>query len=397
MPLKLTMKRGREEDPAVKGARRPAPASDASLANLSRLSSSTARSDPFPFPSPRRRGTRELGRRRRRPDDDADELAAPRGSSRAKKKPKKGDAAEHEGGLKITMSAKSNATKPPKPSLSLSLKRAAAAANVEDEDDVLDSDGDGDDDEIDPVWAGGDGFGDHDFSDLVLKPDHANRPLWICGDGRIFLESFSPVYKAAYDFLISVAEPVCRPANMHEYLLTPHSLYAAVSVGLETATILSVLGRLSKTQLSNEIHSFVEACTANYGKVKLVLQRNRFFLESPDPGVLRTLLRDETIRKARVPPPPGTETGTRREGEAFTVSRALRDKAAAAVTQAAVDATATTRATEQAKASSPRVPARRKAARDATSRARLTRRRCRSTIRCGRSRRSRFTRSRWST
>ena len=235
------------------------------------------------------------------------------------------------------MSAKSNATKPPKPSLSLSLKRAAAAANVEDEDDVMDSDGDGDDDEIDPVWAGGDGFGDHDFSDLVLKPDHANRPLWICGDGRIFLESFSPVYKAAYDFLISVAEPVCRPANMHEYLLTPHSLYAAVSVGLETATILSVLGRLSKTQLSNEIHSFVEACTANYGKVKLVLQRNRFFLESPDPGVLRTLLRDETIRKARVPPPPGTETGTRREGEAFTVSRALRDKAAAAVTQAAVD------------------------------------------------------------
>jgi DNA excision repair protein ERCC-3 len=63
------------------------------------------------------------------------------------------------------------------------------------------------------------------------------------------------VYKAAYDFLISVAEPVCRPANMHEYVLTPHSLYAAVSV----------LGRLSKTQLSSEIHTFVEQCTANYG------------------------------------------------------------------------------------------------------------------------------------
>jgi DNA excision repair protein ERCC-3 len=29
-------------------------------------------------------------------------------------------------------------------------------------------------------------------------------------------------------------------------MLTPHSLYAAVSVGLETTTILSVLNRLSK-------------------------------------------------------------------------------------------------------------------------------------------------------
>jgi len=40
--------------------------------------------------------------------------------------------------------------------------------------------------------------------------------------------------------------------------------YAAVSVGLETATILSVLGRLSKTQLSPEIHSFVEVGPGDY-------------------------------------------------------------------------------------------------------------------------------------
>ncbi len=50
----------------------------------------------------------------------------------------------------------------------------------------------------------------------------------------------------AYDFLIAIAEPVCRPECVHEYMLTPHSLYAAVSVGLETETIISVLNRLSK-------------------------------------------------------------------------------------------------------------------------------------------------------
>ena len=76
----------------------------------------------------------------------------------------------------------------------------------------------------------------------------ACRPLWVTPDGRIFLETYSPVYKQAYDFLIAIAEPVCRPESVHEYTLTPHSLYAAVSVGLEASTIITVLNRLSKVK-----------------------------------------------------------------------------------------------------------------------------------------------------
>ncbi|XP_019151624.1 PREDICTED: DNA repair helicase XPB1 isoform X1 [Ipomoea nil] len=139
-----------------------------------------------------------------------------------------------------------------------------------------------------------------DFTKLELKPDHANRPLWACADGRIFLETFSPLYKQAYDFLIAIAEPVCRPESMHEYNLTPHSLYAAVSVGLETETIISVLSKLSKTKLPKEMIDFIYASTANYGKVKLVLKKNRYFIESPFPEVLKKLLEDEVIGRARI-------------------------------------------------------------------------------------------------
>ena len=71
----------------------------------------------------------------------------------------------------------------------------------------------------------------------------------------------------AYDFLIAISEPVCRPECIHEYQLTPHSLYAAVSVGLETETIISVLNRLSKVQLSEEVKDFIRSSTQNYGKV----------------------------------------------------------------------------------------------------------------------------------
>lgn len=54
---------------------------------------------------------------------------------------------------------------------------------------------------------------------------------------------------------------------IHEYQLTPHSLYAAVSIGLECETILAVLNRLSKNVLPADIRRFVRACTQNYGKV----------------------------------------------------------------------------------------------------------------------------------
>ncbi|CAH9075699.1 unnamed protein product [Cuscuta epithymum] len=162
----------------------------------------------------------------------------------------------------------------------------------------------------------GDGEGKkRDFTKLELKPDHGNRPLWACADGRIFLETFSALYKQAYDFLIAIAEPVCRPESMHEYNLTPHSLYAAVSVGLETETIISVLSKLSKTKLPKEMIDFIYASTANYGKVKLVLKKNRYFIESPFTEVLKKLLQDEVIGRARLMP------AGLHENDGFTISK----------------------------------------------------------------------------
>jgi DNA excision repair protein ERCC-3 len=164
----------------------------------------------------------------------------------------------------------------------------------------------------------------HDFSQLELKEDHPNRPLWVCPDGRVFLETFSPVYKQAYDFLISIAEPVSRPECIHEYVLTPHSLYASVSIGLDTSTIISVLDRLSKNHMPSDIRWFIRESTENYGKVKLVLKNNRFLVESPDASVLRKLLADEVIREARMG---GDASSGTLDGDGFLKSKALKDRA----------------------------------------------------------------------
>ncbi|KAF4343777.1 DNA excision repair ERCC-3 [Fusarium beomiforme] len=144
-------------------------------------------------------------------------------------------------------------------------------------------------------------FGEHDFSYLSLKPDHANRPLWINPEkGVIILERFNPLAEQATDFLITIAEPQSRPAYLHEYKITPHSLYAAVSVGLSPEDIISTLHRLLKTELPASINEFIKSCTKSYGKVKLVLKDNKYFVESIDGGVLQMLLQDEKIGPLRV-------------------------------------------------------------------------------------------------
>ena len=138
-----------------------------------------------------------------------------------------------------------------------------------------------------------------DFSKtLSLKRDHHNRPVWVTPDRKIFLESFSPLYRQAYDFLIAIAEPVSRPQCIHEYHLTSHSLYAAVSIGLTSDTICQVLDRLSKVKVSKSLRDFVTRTTENCGKLKLVIQDNKFFLESPHASVLRTLLLDDVVARA---------------------------------------------------------------------------------------------------
>ncbi|WAQ95018.1 ERCC3-like protein [Mya arenaria] len=115
-----------------------------------------------------------------------------------------------------------------------------------------------------------DEFGAKDYRKILdLKLDHASRPLWV---------------------------PVCRPSHIHEYKLTAYSLYAAVSVGLETRDIIEYLRRLCKTTLPSGIEEFIKLCTLSYGKVKL--------------EVIQKMLKDPVIQECRYRPEieEGTDT-----------------------------------------------------------------------------------------
>ena len=139
-----------------------------------------------------------------------------------------------------------------------------------------------------------------DDSKLELKQDHHLRPLYVCSDGKIIMEAFSPIAQYAQDFLVAISEPISRPQWIHEYKITEFSLYAAISVGLTTHSILSVLNRLSKCEIPDSITSFITEKTESFGKLKLVLKNNEYWIESRYQAILKKVLNDETISESRV-------------------------------------------------------------------------------------------------
>ena len=146
-------------------------------------------------------------------------------------------------------------------------------------------------------------FGEKDFSWLSLKPDHENRPLWIDPNvapgskkgPKITLESFSPLASQATDLLTTIAEPQSRPSYMHEYRFTEHSLYAALSVGLRGEDIIRALEKLSKTPVPEAVIEFISRHTKTYGKIRIVLRNNVWYLESEDRALLAHIRSDEQI------------------------------------------------------------------------------------------------------
>ena len=147
-------------------------------------------------------------------------------------------------------------------------------------------------------------IGDGDFKDysqgsMKLKDGHKNLPLYVCPDGRIFLEAFSKLYIPAREFLVAISEPQCRPEFIHEFKLSPYSLYAAVSVGLQTEDIIKYLNLLSKTSLDEGLIEFIRKCTESTGKAKLVVKKNAYHIETDFPDIAQKLLQDPTIKACR--------------------------------------------------------------------------------------------------
>lgn len=82
---------------------------------------------------------------------------------------------------------------------------------------------------------------------------------------------------------------------------------------------LILLESCGKVPVPDPIISHIRKCTETYGKVKLVLKHNKYFVESSHPDILQKLLRDAVIQDARVI---SVQTDNSIKGNTFTTSKA---------------------------------------------------------------------------
>lgn len=140
--------------------------------------------------------------------------------------------------------------------------------------------------------------------ELILKRFYNNHPFYINYNGIIYAETKHPLFSTATEFLTAIAEPISRSKHIHEYKLTPYSLYAAVSVGLTTEEILTTLNHFTKNEIPTQINDFIESCTLSYGKVRLIVKSGMYFLKVHDKEVYHVIISDSVLRLCVVPNEP---------------------------------------------------------------------------------------------
>lgn len=73
----------------------------------------------------------------------------------------------------------------------------------------------------------------------------------------------------------------------------------STSGSFESVSLVKCLCCL-QVKLSEDLKKFIKASTGNYGKAKMVLQKNKFYVESPYPEVLDILLKVRLLSSLRV-------------------------------------------------------------------------------------------------
>lgn len=134
---------------------------------------------------------------------------------------------------------------------------------------------------------------------MVLKKNPENYPLYVTSTGRFYLESFAPHYTEAYDFVVTIADPVTRQKFIQEFKLTKYSLFSAIVIGKDYKYVKDNLERFLKTtEIPTIVENFIQDIMEKYGKARLVLRGNKHMVESYFQNVIRELAANKVFKES---------------------------------------------------------------------------------------------------
>ncbi|KRW98627.1 P-loop containing nucleoside triphosphate hydrolase [Pseudocohnilembus persalinus] len=136
-----------------------------------------------------------------------------------------------------------------------------------------------------------------DYSNsIALKEDYKTRPIIIDPDKGIHLEVDNQLYRIAYEFLISIADPIFRPTHIHYFKLTKYSLYTAMVLQYHPTDIIKLLDRLAKNkEIPVEVKDFINQNTQNYGSCRMFLANQFYYLDIQESLYQKYIQKEEKL------------------------------------------------------------------------------------------------------
>ncbi len=131
------------------------------------------------------------------------------------------------------------------------------------------------------------------------------NPLIVQSDRTVLLETANDRFEEARDALSIFAELVKSPEHIHTYRVSPLSLWNAAALGYKPEKIKEQLADLSKYPLPSNLLTDIEEFMGRYGRLKLVGENDKLYLDSDDSTLLEEIARQKKVEPylvARVGP-----------------------------------------------------------------------------------------------
>ncbi len=134
------------------------------------------------------------------------------------------------------------------------------------------------------------------------------NPLIVQSDMSILLETTSPLFVEARDFLSTFAELRKSPEYIHTYEITRISIWNAASAGLTAEMIIDGLRKYSKYDIPSNVITEIIDTDSRFGKIKLTRSDgDRFKLICDNPLLQRQIIASTKIKPYILSTPSKTE------------------------------------------------------------------------------------------
>ncbi len=124
-----------------------------------------------------------------------------------------------------------------------------------------------------------------------------SKPLIVQSDNTLLIEVDNPEFENARDSISPFAELEKSPEHIHEYRVTPLSLWNAAASGLKSKAIIETLVKYSRYEIPDNVILTIKEQMNRYGYLKLVKKNGNLILTSLDAMLMTEIIRNKKFEQ----------------------------------------------------------------------------------------------------